>query len=214
MSTVQAFSGAVMSSQVMVNIGTAAASITLQANPSTIGANGGVVQLIALVRDASGNPVPGSAVNFSTQAGTLASGGGFVFTDSTGTARDTLKVTSIDLNNQTGSSFNVSVQGSTSGGTATTFAINIARPPVANFTATTVTGSLSVAFTDTSTNHPTSWHWDFGDPASGGADTSTEENPAHVFSGPGAFVVTLTAVNAVGSGTETQVISVTGPSGG
>ncbi|MDD2340308.1 MAG: PKD domain-containing protein [Methanosarcina sp.] len=61
--------------------------------------------------------------------------------------------------------------------------------PVANFTA-----DLTVQFTDTSINNPTSWLWDFGD-----GDTSTEQNPVHVFSGAGTYTVTLVATNAGGS---------------
>jgi PKD repeat protein len=207
---VMAFSGDVMSTEVDVMIGAAEALITLQATPSTIGQDVTTnVQLVALVRDAQGNPVAGSPVSFSSQAGTLKSHGNFVLTDSTGAAHDVLTVTAQDLVNQTGSSFNVGVQGST--GTAVTFAINIARAPVANFTATVTNGNLSVSFTDTSTNHPTSWMWDFGDPASGSANHSTVENPAHTFSAPGTYIVTLTAANAIGSGSTSQAVTVTGP---
>jgi PKD repeat protein len=207
---VTAFSGNVMSTEVDVMIGQPEALITLQATPSTItimGQGSQDIQLLALVRDAQGNPVPSSPVSFSAQAGTLRSHGNFVFTDSTGAAHDVLTVTSTDLTNQTGSSFNINVQGST--GTAVTFAENIARAPVASFTATVITGNLSVSFTDTSTNHPTSWFWTFGNPGSGSANTSSEQNPAHTFTRAGSFVVTLTATNAVGSGSSSQVITVT-----
>ena len=200
---VTAFSGEVMSTEVDVMIGQAEALITLLATPSTIGQNGGNIQLLALVRDAQGNPVPDSPVSFSAAAGTLRSHGNFVFTNQSGAAADVLTVSATDLTNQTGSSFNISVQGST--GMAVTFAENIARAPVASFTATVV--GCSVSFMDTSTNHPTSWLWNFGD--SGPANTSTEENPAHTYTKANSYVVTLMATNAVGSGTTSQVIDVT-----
>ncbi|MBL7981905.1 MAG: PKD domain-containing protein [Flavobacteriales bacterium] len=38
----------------------------------------------------------------------------------------------------------------------------------------------------------TAWSWDFGDPASGAANTSQEQLPTHVFSAPGTYTVTLT----------------------
>ncbi len=37
-----------------------------------------------------------------------------------------------------------------------------------------------------------SWSWDFGDPASGAANTSAQQTPQHVFSAPGTYSVTLT----------------------
>src|SRR3954467_1818981 len=45
---------------------------------------------------------------------------------------------------------------------------------------------LNVAFTDLSTNTPTSWAWDFGD---GG--TSTVQNPTHTYATPGTYTVKL-----------------------
>ncbi|MDD3861064.1 MAG: PKD domain-containing protein, partial [Bacteroidales bacterium] len=68
-------------------------------------------------------------------------------------------------------------------------------PPVANFSADQTMGceTLTVQFTDLSTNEPTSWAWDFGD---GG--TSTEQNPEHTYSGVGMYTVSLHVENADG----------------
>jgi PKD repeat protein len=46
---------------------------------------------------------------------------------------------------------------------------------------------LEVNFTDHSTGGPTSWSWDFGD-----GDTSTEQNPTHIYDALGTYDVTLT----------------------
>lgn len=59
----------------------------------------------------------------------------------------------------------------------------------------------SVQFFDATTGGPTVWSWDFGDPDSGAANASSEQNPAHVFSRSGTYTVTLTASNAMGTAT-------------
>lgn len=73
--------------------------------------------------------------------------------------------------------------------------------PVADFSATPLSGDvpLNVTFTDLSTNTPTSWAWDFGD---GG--TSTSQNPTHSYASAGTYTVSLVATNAGGSDTETK----------
>jgi uncharacterized repeat protein (TIGR01451 family) len=73
--------------------------------------------------------------------------------------------------------------------------------PVANFTADKTSGSdsLTVKFTDSSSNYPTSWAWDFGD-----GTTSTEQNPTHTYSAPGTYTVKLTATNLAGNDTVTK----------
>jgi len=78
---------------------------------------------------------------------------------------------------------------------AATFLMNA---PVANFTATPLIGGvpLTVTFTDLSTNNPTSWLWNFGDPVN---TTSSERNPTHIYSLPGNYSVELTATNDGGS---------------
>jgi len=75
------------------------------------------------------------------------------------------------------------------------------EPPVADFTGTPLSGTapLTVQFTDTSTNAPTSWSWSFGD---GG--TSTAQNPSHQYTSAGTYTVSLTAANAAGSDGETK----------
>ena len=58
---------------------------------------------------------------------------------------------------------------------------------------------LTVAFTDESfagASPITSWLWSFGDPASGGADTSTVRNPFHTYSEFGTYTVSLTVTSA------------------
>jgi PKD repeat protein len=86
--------------------------------------------------------------------------------------------------------------------------------PTADFTFQTF--GTSVLFQDASTNSPTSYLWDFGEPSSGGSNVSTVANPTHVYSSvpPNStktFTVTLTASNAGGSGTAIKQISVTAP---
>jgi len=65
-----------------------------------------------------------------------------------------------------------------------------------------------VNFTDTSTGSPTSWAWNFGDPASGASNTSTAQNPSHVFQAAGSYTVALTASNGSGSNTASRTITV------
>jgi len=81
--------------------------------------------------------------------------------------------------------------------------------PVAAFTATPTTGTapLTVAFTDQSTGMPGSWSWTFGD-----GTTSTQQNPDHIYSGPGDYPVSLVVSNAAGTDQveKTGYIHVTG----
>lgn len=76
--------------------------------------------------------------------------------------------------------------------------------PVASFTTfpATLYTNEPVFFTDTSTNVPTSWLWDFGDGV-----TSTQRNPDHTYTTPGSKTVSLTVTNDSGSNTHTTGIS-------
>jgi PKD repeat protein len=71
-------------------------------------------------------------------------------------------------------------------------------PPVADFvgTPTALCAGGTVAFTDNSTNTPTSWSWTF---QGGTPSTSTSQNPTITYNTPGTYSVSLTATNASGS---------------
>jgi|GEM_PF-364288 len=75
-----------------------------------------------------------------------------------------------------------------------------AGSPAANFTTNITSGTipLTVAFTDTSTNNPKEWFWDFDDSDS---TNNTDQNPVHTYTEAGTYDVTLTATNSGGSGT-------------
>jgi PKD repeat protein len=113
--------------------------------------------------------------------------------------------------------YSVTLTASNAGGnnsvTKTGYITVTAPAPVANFTATPISGTapLGIQFNDTSSGTPTSWAWVFGD---GG--TSTLQNPTHTYSTTGTYSVTLTASNAGGNNsiTKTGYITVTIPVSG
>ena len=78
--------------------------------------------------------------------------------------------------------------------------------PIADFTSTPNNGfrPLLTAFTDKSSGTPTSWLWSFGDGAS-----STTQNPTHSYTQEGAFDVSLTVTNTVGTNSRTSIAHIT-----
>jgi len=86
--------------------------------------------------------------------------------------------------------------------TATIVPVTINSLPVSNFSAgLPVCETRTIAFTDLSianTGTLNSWAWNFGDPASGAANTDAGQNPTHVFSATGTYTVTLTSTNNAG----------------
>jgi PKD repeat protein len=86
----------------------------------------------------------------------------------------------------------------TSGSSTSTASVTITGPPTAGFVGQTA--GLSVVMQNTSAG-ASSYNWNFGDPGSGAADTSTAAMPIHQYAGVGTYVVTLTAANACGADT-------------
>jgi len=76
--------------------------------------------------------------------------------------------------------------------------------PDANFTWSQRAGTMTVDFTDSSTQSPASWSWDFDDGTS-----STQANPSHTYTQAGQYDVSLTVTNGGGTDSVTQQINVT-----
>lgn len=76
------------------------------------------------------------------------------------------------------------------------FCLTPTAPPVADFNATQTTASCpaSIQFNDASTSTPQSWLWNFGD-----GQTSSQQNPTHVYAQPGTYTVKLRVSNTLGA---------------
>jgi PKD repeat protein len=70
---------------------------------------------------------------------------------------------------------------------------------------------LTVAFTDQSTNTPTSWKWEYKKGSGSWTQFSTAQSPSYTFTATGTYSIRLTATNAAGSNTQmkTSYITVT-----
>jgi PKD repeat protein len=88
--------------------------------------------------------------------------------------------------------------------------------PVAafGFSPSAPSAGATVVFVDQSSGVPTSWAWNFGDPGSGFANSSSFENPTHVYANPGNYVAKLTASNSLGSNSVSVLVSVLGSTAG
>ncbi len=110
---------------------------------------------------------------------------------------------------QTGGTYTVMLTATNDCGSATTTqTVSLTGPPIASFIAnpTSGCGPLTVQFTNTSSGIPSSYAWSF---PGGSPSSSTLQNPAVVYNTPGTYTVTLTASNASGSNTASQVNFIT-----
>jgi len=85
--------------------------------------------------------------------------------------------------------------------------------PNVNFSAENKSGCepLTVEFTDLSYDSIAEWDWHFGDPLSGSFNTSTLQNPQHIYTHPGTYHVTLMATTihgCISSHTKTNFVNV------
>lgn len=202
--TVVAHSGNVDPVETVVAVGSLATSISLSVDPTTVPETGGVVQLIALVRDENGQPLPDASVNFRTEAGSLDSGGRFITSNANGEARDRLRLDAADVQSEPDRIITVTVEsGGESGVISDTADITVQGPPIASFTFT-INGTI-VAFTDTSTGDPTTWAWDF---LTDGTIDSVAQSPVHDFGSSGEYIVTLRVSNPFGSSEAQRLVDI------
>jgi adhesin/invasin len=205
---VRAFSGGTSSGDALkVTVGAAAAGkVELLANPSALPAAGGVVQLTAIVSDASGNRLAGVPVSFTTDAGILALNS--VTSDGNGEARTSLsttgkaKVTASVTGGSTSGSLTATAEIPVRVGPVVTIAVPAANlvPGVASsFTVTVTAGGAAVRAASI----------DFGDGGSQPVATSGSSSVAHAYTRSGIFVVTATATDTAGeTGAATGSVSV------
>jgi gliding motility-associated-like protein len=100
---------------------------------------------------------------------------------------------------------NYTVTGTQAGGCpipVLTYSLAPSPQPTASFTAANGICNTIVTFSDASTigagGTISTWSWDFGEPASGAANTSSAQNPSHTYLTIGNFVVTLTVTSVSG----------------
>lgn len=93
-----------------------------------------------------------------------------------------------------------------------------ATPLTADFQSapTSPQAGQAVSFQDLSRGSPTGWAWDFGDPGSGGSNSSTARNPDHTYQQAGTYTVRLTvsASGATSSSATRQVVVAAKPGAG
>jgi hypothetical protein len=203
---------------VEITVGAAAVdTVTLRANPGSIGPNGGTVELIATVVGENGQPLPGVLVTFNTDQGSLSSN--TATTGASGEARTTLttsqqSVTSATAGTTTSSNVTVTMRAGP--------IISITCTPAAgtgncaNVQASATNNTANVLFTVTKPTGSSALRTatiDFGDGTSqslgnlaGGTATVT-----HTYSGPsGSSAVPYTAtVQATDINGESQSASTT-----
>jgi len=84
----------------------------------------------------------------------------------------------------------------------------ICSPFVTNFASKITCIGQTTPFFDSSYYEPTAWLWDFGDPSSASSDTSTLQNPTHVYGSPGTYTVKLVSGNGTVSDSIIHTITV------
>ncbi|MFH1160439.1 MAG: PKD domain-containing protein [bacterium] len=102
-----------------------------------------------------------------------------------------------------GGSFNVNLLVTNINGCidSVTYPVTINDAPLAQYSADTACFSSPTTFTDASTTSSgtiVGWLWNFGDPGSGSNNTSTLQNPTHVFTNIATYNVMLTVTNSLG----------------
>ena len=189
-----AFSGASRAEEIEIRVGAAAADrIAVRAEPATVPATGGTVQLIAIVTDTSGNPLPGAPVVFSADNGSLSSN--TATTNELGQAQAALTT-----NRETVARAAVAAK-------EATVTIRVISPPVVTITTSTTNPLVGVPVNFTVTppttagSSPiTSVVVDFGDgtPQLNLGGITGPTGFTHTYDREGGFTVTATATDANG----------------
>lgn len=193
---------------VQIVIGQArATTVILTANPASLPPFGGSTVLTAWVTDANGNSLQGIDVRFSTDNGTLRSGGHVIKTKANGVANDVLtttldaNVTATTANNVKSETLLIKVGPGT--GAQCAFNFSPASPVAPNQRVTFVDASTS-----TGNVRIINSLWNFGDGA-----TATGLSATHSYPNTGTYTVVHTITDSLGfttNCTQTIEVAVTG----
>lgn len=205
-----AFSGAAKATEIELKVGGATATrIVMSANPSSVPATGGAVEILATVLDADGNRVSGVAVSFSTSAGTLSSQ--TIITDGNGEARTRLTTTRQATVTATAGA--VTAPATLTINVNTAPSVTIAVSPASPTAGSAATFTFTVNSSATNTAALRDLVIDFGD-----GDKLTLSSPSsttsisHVYEDGGTYTVTAVATDVNGErSTATTVITVQTP---
>lgn len=184
-----------------VTVGAIVETIALTANPGSLGPSGGSSTITAVVFGDDGEPLANAPIAFSTDAGTLATGGGLLRTGPNGEARDTL------------STDQTATVTATSGLVSTTIVVEVTanQPPVAQIAASPTNPGIGqqVTFNAGGSSDPdgaiVAFDWDFGD-----GDTASGERVTHRYDTANTFSVLLVVTDDQGaraSATRTIIVS-------
>lgn len=201
--SITAFSGSARSEPVEVLVGGAAAErITIRTAPASVPVSGGSVEVTAVVADASGNPLAGVPVAFSSDFGSLSANS--VPTNATGEARTTLTT-----NRET------VVKAAVAGKEATTTVRALVPPSITVTASADPTVGIPVTFTlstggGTGAARIVDSIIDFGDgtPLQRVGDLPPSPSTrvvTHVYNRAGPYTVTVAAIDQEGSVGETQI---------
>jgi hypothetical protein len=197
-----AVSGAARADEIEVKIGGAAAEqVVVRSEPTSVPVTGGTAQVIAVVTDASGNPLQGAPVVFTADNGTLSSNS--VITDVNGEARVTLTTNRETI---------VRAAVGAKSGQATVQAVTLPSVTIALAGTTQPEAGLSTTFTVTpsaaTTGNPIlNVVVDFGDGTRENLGAiSAQTAVAHTFARQGQYRVTATATDVQGLTNSTSLV--------
>ena len=199
---VRAISGGAASDPLELSVGASSTSrVTVNASPTAVPATGGSTTITAAVVDASGNPIAGVPVTFTTTAGTFSAA--VVNTDTAGIARTTLTT------NQP-----ASVTATAGGTSSTATSITLASRPTVSITAlgtptegAVTTLSISVTPAASGGSPIQSVVVEYGDGSSDnlGSVTGTV-SVQHVYGEEGAYTPTVTATDSTGTASSASTV--------
>jgi adhesin/invasin len=190
--TITAYSGGASATNSTIKIGAATVkTVTLSAQPSTLGSSGGTTTVTAIVINDQGSPVSGVPVTFTTDNGSLSPA--TATTDSNGNATTTLTTTKTAKVTATSGSV----------ATASALSVTVNAFALAGFTAspTATSSGVPVTFTVTPATGVgiSNVRVDFGDGKSQSVGSiAAAQTVSHAYSSPGQYTATATATDTAG----------------